>query len=776
MDTEWRAGDGHQWPPSLPVPLTALVGREHDLAEVTRLVADNRLVTLVGCGGVGKTRLAIEAAAAVAPRFADGLVLVDLSEAAGQALVWSLVARAAGVEERADGDLAQRVAGVLGPRSLLVVLDNCEHLLAVCGSVATRLLGCCPRLRILTTSREGLGVPGEVTWRVPSLAFPWPDHPLSLDQLGGFGAMALFAERARAARPGFEITAADITALSSICFRLDGIPLALELAAARVSALSIREIADRLDDRFTLLTRPFGGLARHQTLRASLDWSCQLLSQPERALFGQLAVFSGGWSLRAAESVCAGQSGGPDHVARLLAALVDKSLVQAEDTVTGTRYRLLEAVKPFAHEQLVASGESADIRARHGRYFADLSEQAAPRLYGPDQAYWASCLDQEQANLRVARRWCAADPARAGLGLAMAAGLGQYWLIRGKIEEGDDWLREALERASGPSGARATALGWLAVVTSLRGGFQRAGELFEASIALYGQAGDCDGQARFLAILGFWRANQGDPQGAAKALEDALALSRQSHDRYIPAFVLMMASVSASITADIAVARASAARSTELFTEIGDRLGAGYARTVLADCLTREGDPREGLAILRACVGDFEAMTDRWGLLLSAGSAALAHAALGDWARTAVAAGVADGLSERIGGRTASGIQAAVAAAAAKANAELGPAAIPLREAGRAAGRGDQIAAALGLEPGTGPARPQPEPLLTRREQEITQLIAAGLTNRQIAERLFIALRTVDTHVVHILAKLGCSNRAQVAALTSARKSAVPDT
>jgi predicted ATPase len=238
--------------------------------------------------------------------------------------------------------------------------------------------------------------------------------------------MALFAERARAVRPGFEITAADIAALSAICFRLDGIPLALELAAARVSALSVREIADHLDDRFTLLTRTAGGLARHQTLHASVDWSYQLLSQPERVLFRRLAVFSGGWSLCAAEAVCADKPAGrADHVARLLAALVDKSLVQAEDTVTGTRYRLLEAIKTFAHEQLMASEEPDDIRASHGSYFADLGEQTAPRLSGPDQHYWASCLDQDQANLRAARRWCAADPARAGLGLRMASGLGQ---------------------------------------------------------------------------------------------------------------------------------------------------------------------------------------------------------------------------------------------------------------------------------------------------------------------------------------------------------------
>ena len=762
--------DSRTWPPGLPTPLTTLIGRERGLEEVTALVAANRLVTLVGSGGVGKTRLAIGGAAAAAPRFADGVDLVDLSEVPDRELVWAAVAQAVGVEERADADLPRRLAGVLRPQQRLLVLDNCEHLLAGCALVARRLLGCCPDVRILVTSREGLGVPGEVTWRVPSLTFPWPDHPPSLEELDRFGAVALFAARARAARPGLVIAAADIAALSSICFRLDGIPLALELAAARVSALSIQEIADHLDDRFSLLTRAVGGPARHQTLHASVDWSHHLLSQPERALFRRLAVFAGGWSLRAANAVCSGPPVGPGQIVRPLAALVDKSLVQAEDTATGTRYRLLEAIKTFAHGQLVASGELDDTRARHGSYFADLGERAVSRLHDPDQGNWASCLDQDQANLRAARLWCAEDPARAGLGLKMASGLGEYWFLRGLLEEGAEWLNEALERAPGPGRARAAALAWLAVITSLRLEIRRAGQLFTESITTYEHAGDYGGQAQVLALLGLWRANQDDRQGATEALDRALALARRSQDRYIAAFALLMASLTASLTADAALARTRAAESLKLSTEIGNRRWAGYARCVLADCLSHEGYPREALAILRICVGDFESLVDRWGLLISTNSAALAHAALGDWARATIAAGVADSLSERIGGQPYPALQAAVDTISAKAAAELEAAAGPLREAGRAAGRGDRIAAALGLAAEPAPPHPQQDLPLTRREHEITQLIAAGLTNRQIAEQLVIAQRTVDTHVAHILAKLGCSNRAQVAALTSARR------
>jgi non-specific serine/threonine protein kinase len=633
-----------------------------------------------------------------------------------------------------------------------------------------QLLSGCPRLWILATSREGLGVPGEVIWRVPSLTFPWPGHQPALEDMEQFGAMALFVERASAARPGLVINAADISPLSSICFRLDGIPLALELAAARVSALSIREIADRLDDRFLLLSRTVGTPARHQTLRASVDWSHQLLSHAEQALFRRLAVFAGGWSLSAAEEVGADPPVGRREAARLLAGLVDKSLVQAEDSATGTRYRLLEAVKAFAFEQLVASEELEQVRARHGTYFADLGERVAVRLHGPDQGLWASRLDQDQANFRAASQWCAADPARAVHGLRMAAGLWEYWLIRGLIKEGAAWLEDALQRAPGPPGTRADALAGLAVFAILRGEFQRGGELLAASIALYERADDPPGRARALAILGLWRASDGDTGGSAEALDRAMLLAVTAPDRYPAAFARLMAGMAAYAMAERSLAKAYATRSADLFSEIGDYRGASYARCVVADCLSGEGVPSEALAILRTCAGVFEELLDRWGLLVSTGSAALTHAARDDWRQAAFALGVADSLGERIGGRLFPAMQAAIDGIAAKTAAQLGSSATPPREAGRAVGRSDRIAAALGLAPEPVPSCAQQELPLTKREQEVTELIAGGLTNRQIAERLFIAQRTVDTHVGHILAKLGCSNRSQAAVLIGGRR------
>jgi predicted ATPase/DNA-binding NarL/FixJ family response regulator len=776
VEAGWPVPSPRQWPPGVPTALTALIGRDRDIAEITRLVADNRLVTLVGSGGVGKTRLAIEEAASLAPRFDDGVNLVDLSDVPDPAPLWATVARAVGVEEKPDTELAQRLTRFFWPQSRLLVLDNCEQLLAEAAVVATQLLSGCPRLWILATSREALGVPGEVIWRVPSLTFPWPGHQPSVDEMEEYGAVALFAERARAARPGLVIGTADITPLSSICFRLDGIPLALELAAARVSALSIKEIADRLDDRLMLLSRTVGAPARHQTLRASVEWSYQLLSPAEQALFHRLAVFAGGWSLSAAEEVGAGLPVGCGHAVRLLAGLVDKSLVQAEDSATGTRYRLLEAVKAFALEQLMASGELEEVRARHGTYFADLGEGVASQLHGRDQGLWAARLDQDQANLRIASQWCAADPARAAHGLRMAAGLWEYWLIRGLIKEGAVWLEEALQRALGPPGTRAGALAGLAVFTSLRGEFQRGGELLAASIALYEQADDLPGQVRALAILGFWRANDGDPEGSAEALDRAMLLAGRTGDRYPAAYARLMAGMAALSIADRALARTYATQSVELFSEIGDYREAGYAQCVLADCLSSEGDPAEACAILKTCFGVFEELLDRWGLLVSAGSAALTHAARGDWRQTAFALGVADGLGERIGGRLFPAMRAAIDAIAAKTAEELGSSATSPREAGRAVGRGDCISAALGFAPEPGPSCAQQELPLTKREQEVTELIAGGLTNRQIAERLFIAQRTVDTHVGHILAKLGCSNRSQAAVLIGGRRPPIAPT
>jgi predicted ATPase/DNA-binding CsgD family transcriptional regulator len=764
-----------RWPAGVPVPLTGFVGRERELAEVTRLVAAHRLVTLVGAGGVGKTRLALEVAARASDGFADGAVVVDLSAVADPLLVPGALARGLGVEERAGAGhpADQRLLRVLQGQHLLVVLDNCEHLRAACAGLAASVLGWCPGVVMLATSRESLGVSGEVTWRVPSLSFPWPDHPPGVGDLGTFEAVALFLDRARAACPGLRIGPAEAAVISSICFRLDGIPLALELAAARAGVLSLGEIADRLADRFGLLARPGAGPARQQTLRASVEWSYQLLAEPERVLFRRLAVFTGGWCLDTAERVCGGPPLAEDQVAVLLAALVDKSLVQAEQTPVGSRYRLLEVIRVFADEWFAASGEAEQVRARHGHYFAGLAEALAPVLLGPGQASAAYRLDAETENLRAARRWCDQDAARTEVGLRLAAGLWEYWHIRGHLAEGTAWLEGALAHGGGPKNVRASALNGLGVLVSLQGDHRRGAELFTESVTLYQEAVDLSGQARAWANLGNSRVITGGHAVAGKAFERALALARESGDGWNLAYALFLSGRGESLAGDQARARARVAESVELFGELGDHRAVGYAQVVQGGCLLRDGRPGDALLTARAGMAPFEALPERFGLLYGAVLLAEACAALGDWPRAAILLGALDTLCERTGAQPYPHQQASLDLLETKARQELGPALQGARQAGRVIGRSDQIIAALWSATSQGSDPRADQGPLTRREHQIAVLIAEGLTNRQIATRLVIAERTVDTHVGRILAKLGCTNRAQAAAIITATAAAI---
>ncbi len=764
------------WPSGVPAPLTAFIGRERELPEVAALVLAERLVTLTGAGGVGKTRLAIEAAVSVRSAFADGVDLVDLSAVAVAALLPGTIAAALGIEERAGPASADRLAVVLRPQQRLLVLDNCEHLREGCAALTAGLLSRCPQMTVLATSRASLAVPGEVTWRVPSLTFPWPEHLPELRELENFEAAALFLARARAAHRGLSLGPADVAAVTSICFHLDGIPLALELAAARVGAMGLEAIARRLTGSFELLARTGGGPARHQTLRASVEWSHQLLADDERALFRRLAVFAGGWTLEAVEAACAGPPVPAGHVARLLAGLADKSLVHVERPDHGTRYRLLEVIRAFAHERLAASGEETGLRMHHARYFAELAERSAPLLTGPEQADRARHLDQETENLRAARRWCAEDPARADVGLRLAAGLWEYWHMRGRLDEGSGWLEEALGAAAEPAEARAAALNGLGVIEMLRGNYDHGLELFRQSIGLYAELGDLRGQSRALTHLGNGLALTGDAQGSRRVFDQGLAVARESGDDWHVAFALYLGGWAATVSGDAATARQQVTRSRDLFARTGDRRAVGYALSGLGTAMTLDGETAEAVPVLRESMCIFSELPERWGVLVVADMLAEAEAALGHWAMVATLAGLIDSLGERIGGQLFPHQQGRLDELTARAEAELGTAFADARSAGQAIGRSDGIATALWPEEAEpGQLAVSPDWPLTAREGEVAELVTEGLTNRQIAGRLFIAERTVDTHVARILAKLGCTSRAQVAAIVAtSRRSREP--
>ncbi len=479
---------------NLPVQLSTFIGRKNEIAEVIQWLATHRLVTLTGEGGCGKTRLAMQTASIMLQKFAGGVWLIEFAPVVDPVFVVQVTAAAVGVREQPACPLSETLADHLRHRPALLLFDNCEHLLAACAQLATTLLQSCPDLHILATSREPLGVAGEVAWGVPPLSLPepqpWQDPASSNAALAVYEqseAVRLFIARAMAVSPSFALSIENGAWVAEICRRLDGMPLAIELAAARVRALSVREIAQRLDDRFRLLT---GGSRtappRQQTLAATLDWSYRLLVEAERTVLQRLAVFAGGCTLAAAEAVCADETVGADAVLDLLAHLVDKSLVVADRKDDGTRYRLLETVRQYARERLLESGEVEQVRERHCTYFVAWAEQADTHIDKPSEPAWLRGFEAEHDNLRAALEWCRGDEPRAATGLRLAAACARFWNLRAYLSEGTAQLVTALSRtgAQAPTAARAWALLQLAAILYKRSDYEALRPYAEEALSI----------------------------------------------------------------------------------------------------------------------------------------------------------------------------------------------------------------------------------------------------------------------------------------------------
>jgi predicted ATPase/DNA-binding SARP family transcriptional activator len=466
---------------NLPTAVTSFVGRERELVQVHRLLQRTRLLTLTGPGGAGKTRLAQEAARAEAAAMPDGVWHVDLVPVRDRHLVADTVAAAMGFPPAAGRDPLHALTRQLAPRRLLVILDNCEHLLPECARVATALRARCPDVSVLATSREPLHVEGEVVCRVPSLALPEPGADLDPEALAGLASVRLFLDRARDYRPDFALDRANTGAVVEICRRLDGMPLAIELAAARTAHLEPAEIAERLGDALSVLGRP-GTANRHGTLRAALEWSHELLTVEEQCLLRRLAVFEGGCTLLAADRVCAGDPVPPDGVLDVLGRLVDKSLVQVDHGGGRSRYRLLETVRQLATERLDRAGETRRLRDAHARFFRQLADEADPDRSAGVLVEQPQLLDVEHDNLRAAlAHSLGTTPDDA---LALALGLCRFWVARGHYVEGAGWLRRALRAAPDQGLLRADALRGLAVLEARLGNIRRAAELGQRAAAL----------------------------------------------------------------------------------------------------------------------------------------------------------------------------------------------------------------------------------------------------------------------------------------------------
>jgi non-specific serine/threonine protein kinase len=584
--------------------LTTFIGREAEVAEVADLLSRYRLVTLTGTGGVGKTRLALQACAEVFEHFADGAYLVELAALTDPELVTQAVASVLGVREEPGRELIDILSGFLSSRHVFLLLDNCEHLIGGCAKLAERLLLAAPGLRVLATGREPLGVSGEATYRVPSLAAPPADSPP--ESISRSEAVQLFADRATLANRRFSLTDRNAAPVADICLRLDGIPLAIELAAARTNVLSPNQIAERLHDRFSLLTSgPRTAPTRQQTLRATIDWSYELLGEPEQTLLQYLTVFAGGFTLEAAEAVCA--VGLEDfQILDLVSALVDKSLVVVGEQPERPRYWLLESVRQYAAEKLDAAREPA-LRSAHVKWFLTLAERAHPENSGLEHGSWLDRLEADHGNLRLALATSAdgSDDDR----LKLARALWHFWYIRGHWTEGRRWLDAVI--ANAPDGSsRARAMSSMAVLAGRQGEQALAQDWLERALAIFREIGDLAGVAGCLTNLGRAALGEGNYQGGRASLEEALAISHQIGDSARVARCLSNLAIVAAVEGDKAGAAALHEEALTTFREIGDRDGVRSCLNNLGTVALGDGDyPRartffeESLAMLRE-IGD----------------------------------------------------------------------------------------------------------------------------------------------------------------------------
>jgi predicted ATPase/DNA-binding winged helix-turn-helix (wHTH) protein len=597
---------------NLPAQLTSFIGRERELVEIKRLLPSKRLLTLVGIGGIGKTRLAMQVAAEVMDAYRDGVWLVEFALINETSLVPTSVAKVLGVQEKPGTPLTDTLCEDLKSRQLLLILDNCEHLLDACARLADAVLRGVPQATIIVTSRELLHVAGEQTYLLPTLSLP--DPTASADVIGSSEAVALFVERAQRQRLDFELNAARAPTIAQLCIHLDGIPLALELAAARIGSLSVEQINARIDDRFRLLTAGARtALPRQQTLRATLDWSYDLLREAEKTLFGRVAVFSGGWTLEAAKQVCIRADVDEFEALELLTSLADKNLIVAEEQHSATRYRMLETVREYARERLLESGEEAQWQSRHLAHFAAVAEEAAPHLRGADQQAWLDRLDAEHDNLRSALAWSSGAGGNAAGGLALAGALWRFWYTRGYAGESRGWLSKLL--SVGPGGqaaaARAKALHGASALAWQQGDYPAARTLGEESLALVRELGDLSGIAASLDNLATLAYGEGDYASCRALYEESLAIFREVHDRWGTAATLDNLGTAVSVQGDYAFARALHEESLAIRRELGDRRGIAFSLGNLGTLACNERRYPAARVLLEEALTIFQELGDR---------------------------------------------------------------------------------------------------------------------------------------------------------------------
>ncbi|MEV0087507.1 LuxR C-terminal-related transcriptional regulator [Saccharopolyspora sp. NPDC050642] len=750
----------------LPDDLTSFVGRRGAITQVKRLVSASRLVTLTGVAGVGKSRLAIRVARDLRRAFPDGIWLVELGKVLpgddlAQVLVSSL-----GLEP-SDLPPEAALADQLADKRMLILLDGCEHLLDECVPLVGDLLAAAPEVRVLATSRAPLALAAERVWPVLPMVMPRVDREGHVVQRAtGFEVLELFADRASAVLPGFVIGPANEALVVRLCRQLDGLPLAIELAAVWMRSLSVEEIVDRLSDRYRLLTLgDRSGLPHHRTLRAAVEWSFDLCSPTEQAVWARLSVFAGGFELDAAEAVCVGDGVTVEDVFIGVAGLVEKSVLVKEDQpATRTRYRLLKTIQEYGRERLGGGAKELALRRRHRDHFLLLAEHVDAEWLGPHQVEWLTRLRQDRSNLRAALDFCRTEPGEGHEGLRMAAALRFFWAAGGSLREGRYWLDEMLQAVSEPGQQRARALTTNGLVSAMQGDT-------EAARALLAEARDAARRAEYGSVLaltthiaGLVDLLRNENAAATSRLAEALERREMLQHDGVALLSLPNLALLAAFRGDCERAVELCEECREICEEHGELWGRSWAELVLGLARWRQGDFPAALAHVHECLRIKQLFNDVPGMLMAIELEAWLSATQGRVARAARLSSAVAHLWRPLG-RYLFGLERYLGWHA-EADARIRNA-LPTAELRAERSRGAEytldelIRFALGERP---PAPSEEEPVrLTPREREVARLVAQGLSNRQIAEQLVISKRTSDSHIEHILAKLGATSRAQIA-------------
>lgn len=748
----------------LPASPTSFVGREQEIVEALRLLDEARLVTITGVGGVGKTRLALEVAAAADA--VDGVWFVDLSTVKSASAVANTIANAIGVSDQSTTPYLDKIVDFVGGGEVLLIVDNCEHLIDGAARTISALLRRCPRLRILATSRIVIGVDGEHVFAVAPLTTPDPDDP-DLSDLHRFESVGLLIERATAAHHGFALTEQNARGIARLCARLDGLPLAIELAASRLRSLPIDELVDRLEDRFTLLT---GGsraaLPRQRTLRALIDWSYDICTAEEKLLWSRLSVFVDSFGLDAVEGVCTDDELPAARAIDTIDSLVSQSVITLVSTGGPPRYRMLETIRRYGWERMVENGEESALERRHADFFAELAAQFERSWFGPGQEAGLARLRLDHGNLRVALDRLVADPQDAERAIQFVADLRYHWCSDGFLSEGRHWIDRAVARPIPPGRPLLQGLLVGAWVMLLQGDSASAAPLLERAEGLADQLADEGSRAELRGWHGTRALFAGDLVEAEAAFSDAVATLRAIHHPERSLLALFQLSNTRAHAGDPR-AGSSAREAIAISERLGERWTLSYALWSVGLDAWLRSQHEEAVSMTSAALTIQRDFNDHVGAALMIELTAWIAASRADHRRAAVLLGVISAIWTRIGTDIVNFgphlerhhdecMSAVVARLAPDVLAEL-------MSTGRAMAHDRAIEYALEKDAAV-EAAPAASTILTAREWDIATRVAQGLTNKAIAEQLVLSTRTVDSHVQNILVKLSASGRAQIAA------------